>query len=139
VTTSALRPSARGRAAAWTLWALAGAAVVAGLAALGAAGADGPDDTICRLKSATGVACPTCGLTRSLACLARGDLAGSVRAHPLGIPVVLQLAGVWGFLGVALARRRVPGTERWIPAIVALDAAAFLAVWLARWAGGRLP
>lgn len=37
-------------------------------------------------------ACPGCGLGHSIAYLARGDLAASFHAHPLGIPAVLILS-----------------------------------------------
>lgn len=37
-------------------------------------------------------ACPGCGMTRAVHCLAHGDLAGSLAMHPLAIPTVLSLA-----------------------------------------------
>ena len=39
---------------------------------------------VCASRVWLGVDCPTCGLTRSLIYLARGDWRGSVRAHRLG-------------------------------------------------------
>lgn len=37
--------------------------------------------------------CPGCGLGHSIAHLARGDVAASFHAHPLGIPAVAVLLG----------------------------------------------
>jgi hypothetical protein len=42
---------------------------------------------ICPSKLATGVPCPGCGLTRSVTCLAHGDLWSSWSYHPFGIAV----------------------------------------------------
>lgn len=85
--------------------ALAAAAVVA-------AGAGLPLATRpCVLLERTGVACPTCGGTRALAALARGDLLGAMVQHPLISAAVIALAG-W-FLAAAIAtlvprwRRRI--------------------------------
>ena len=43
--------------------------------------------------------CPGCGLGRSVAWLARGDVASSFAVHPLGIPAVgilaHHVAGLW--------------------------------------------
>ena len=43
-----------------------------------------PLPQVCASRAWLGVGCPTCGLTRSLISLARGDWRGSVRAHRLG-------------------------------------------------------
>ena len=37
--------------------------------------------------------CPGCGLGHAVAYLVRGELAASLAAHPLGVPVVLALVG----------------------------------------------
>ena len=42
--------------------------------------------------------CPGCGLGHSIAHLARGHVAASVQAHPLGIPAVAVLLGRSGRL-----------------------------------------
>jgi hypothetical protein len=42
------------------------------------------DRAICPFRRLTGHRCPLCGLTHSLASLMRGDLRGSLKAHPLG-------------------------------------------------------
>lgn len=45
----------------------------------------------CSFKTATGVNCPTCGLTRSFIKLAEGDLVASLNYHPLGVYLVVLL------------------------------------------------
>jgi hypothetical protein len=53
------------------------------------------------LFDALGVSfCPGCGLGHSIAWLARGDLAASFQAHPLGLPAV----GLVGYRIVDLVR-----------------------------------
>ena len=45
----------------------------------------GPVHIPCLFTTATGIQCPACGLTRSVAAIARGDLAASLAYHPMGI------------------------------------------------------
>ncbi len=47
--------------------------------------------TLCVFYTLTGLPCPGCGLTRSVSGLLHGDLAHSLRYHPLGF---LALAGL---------------------------------------------
>jgi hypothetical protein len=47
--------------------------------------------TFCPLRAVTGIPCPSCGITRALAHLERGQWAEAVRCHPLA-PLVLPLA-----------------------------------------------
>ena len=49
------------------------------------------EDTICMLRRVTGMPCPTCGVTRSFQALGQGDVAASVRFHPLGPLYALML------------------------------------------------
>ena len=44
--------------------------------------------TICWIKSATGLPCPGCGLTRSLSCAMRGILTESWHYHPMGLMIL---------------------------------------------------
>lgn len=55
----------------------------------------------CLLRRTTGVPCPTCGSTRSVLALLRGDVAGSLQASPL-----LWIAGT---LLIVIAARRFLG------------------------------
>ena len=62
----------------------------------------------CPIRQFTGVPCPTCYLTSSVLAVLRGDLAGALRLHAFGPPLVLLAAGVlWHqlVLGRALDRR----------------------------------
>jgi len=45
--------------------------------------------TVCWLKSATGLPCPGCGLTRSLSCALRGMFTESWHYHPMGFLVLV--------------------------------------------------
>ena len=45
----------------------------------------GPAHIPCLFSTATGIQCPACGITRSVASIARGDLAASLAYHPMGI------------------------------------------------------
>jgi hypothetical protein len=82
----------------------------------------------CPIRQLTGVPCPTCYLTRSVLATLRGDLAGAVRLHAFGPPLVLLAAGLlWHqlMLGRAVDRRALAA---WIVA------SSFLAwlYWLLR-------
>ena len=45
----------------------------------------GPVHIPCLFSTVTGIQCPACGMTRSVASIARGDLEASLAYHPLGI------------------------------------------------------
>ena len=52
---------------------------------------------VCPLRAVTGIACPTCGGTRAVLALLRGDVTGSLAWNPF---VALGLAGLFA-LGAA--------------------------------------
>ena len=124
----------------FAVWAGAGAALAAAFAWLAAsrfpAGAGEP---ICTFRRVTHLACPTCGMTRALACLARGDVGASLGIHPLALVLAVELVVLWLLWGRGLARGDAHQIERRIPSLVAANAAAFAAVWLARLLTGTLP
>jgi len=85
--------------------------------------------------------CPGCGMTRAIKLLFAGDVAASVRMHPLALPVLavgilLVSSTVWTtlFLGSPLRVHRSPGGRFAISAAVVLYAAAFV-LWSLRWLG----
>jgi hypothetical protein len=88
--------------------------------------------TFCYFKAFTGWPCPSCGTTRALARLVRGDLAGGLAMNPLtatGILAVVPWAAADALLlarGRALSVRVRPALR---PALVALAVAAGLANW----------
>ena len=47
---------------------------------------------LCPLHAVTGIPCPTCGMTRGLRCLLRGDLASAFLFNPLGMVILFGLA-----------------------------------------------
>jgi hypothetical protein len=79
--------------------------------------------TICPIRRATGLPCPTCGLTRSVRAAGRLRLRESVTHHPLGIP--------------ALGAAALVASGRWRPSAVtgrpSPVVAAGVAVWVATW------
>lgn len=60
------------------------------------------DLTVCLIKNATGLPCPSCGSTRSVVALAQGDWLEALRLNPLGvlIAIVLVVAPFWISLDV---------------------------------------
>jgi len=54
---------------------------------------DDPAGSICFLRRATGLPCPTCGLTRAFYAMGRGAVGEAFEEHPLG-PLVFVLFGV---------------------------------------------
>jgi hypothetical protein len=117
-------------------------------------GAHGP--VLCPLRRATGVWCPTCGMTRAVAWMAHGDLHQSVRYHPLA-PVLLIEAAVGAvFLWYRHRARKSEGstprapetllTETLVPetlvpetlvrGLIVVNALLVLAVWVIRLKSG---
>jgi len=119
-------------------WASCGLVMAAGWVWLVASGLVVAVPEACAFHRATHLACPTCGMTRSLAALARGDLATSLGLHPLGIALVAELAALWLLWGLGLARGDAGRLERLIPRLVGANAATFALVWLARLLTGAL-
>jgi hypothetical protein len=70
-----------------------------------------PRFSLCTFQTLFGRPCPGCGMTRSIAHLARGDVLASLRLHPLGLP--LLVTAVLGFVGglLHLLRGRDPFWE----------------------------
>lgn len=45
----------------------------------------------CPILAVTGIPCPTCGVTRALFSLLRGDFEGYFKYHPLAVPLVFSV------------------------------------------------
>lgn len=93
-----------------------------------------PDDprlTVCWLRRVTHHECATCGMTRAMAHLVRGEFAAAAARHPLALPLAAEGALLWLAAPFAMARRWWPSGRQglvWVYAHVAL----LLMVWLAR-------
>ena len=92
--------------------------------------------------------CPGCGMTRAVAALGRGDLAGAWALHPLSWVLTLEAAALWLALGLRWVRSALqagpapgprplfaPGLEAW----ALLHGGLFLSLWAGRAATGTLP
>jgi len=93
---------------------------------------------VCALRRLTGLPCLTCGLTRSVCLMARGDWRGSLEMHPAGGLVLLALAigACWLVAEAAFDRELGPDVRSRLLR-VALAAGAILSVlgWSARLSG----
>jgi hypothetical protein len=136
-TSHALAP-AESRRGAWLAWLAVGAALVLAWAAVTASPAV-TGEPLCALRRASGHACPTCGVTRALALLARGAWRESLALHPWAAALALQSVGAWALWAAWLAGRLRARPDRWIPHVLAANAAALAVLWLARLATGTLP
>jgi len=130
-------PSGSSRATALAVWlggALVAAAVAIWLTALGPG-----ESTICLLRNWTGVPCPGCGVTRSIAALLRGDYAEAFILHPLAPIAVTEAIVVWLAWGVSLMRRG-RGLDEWrLAQLFLANLAAFVLLWIARAVTETLP
>ena len=136
-TSHALAP-AGSRRGAWLVWLAAGAALALAWVAI-AASHPAAGEPLCALRRATGLACPTCGVTRALALLARGAWRESLALHPWAAALALQVWGAWALWAAWLAGRLRARPDRWVPPTLAANAAALAVLWLARLATGTLP
>lgn len=120
----------------WAVWAVTTAAAFAMWTVW--VGAGEPGGPACLLRQLLHVDCPTCGITRALALLARGEWRASLAVHPWAVALVLQAIVGW----LAWARWVAQGgahPERWIPHAVAANGIALLMIWAVRLATGTLP
>ena len=89
----------------------------------------------CGFRYALGADCPGCGMTRAMAALLRGDLRGSLRWHPLALPIALAagtalaLAVHEGATGRPTFRRMA---DRWGLRATLLGFALLAGVWAVR-------
>lgn len=63
--------------------------------------------TLCLFKSATGIPCPSCGITRSVLLLAQGEVMPAVWINPLGILAALLLVIIPIWIGFDLFRNKL--------------------------------
>lgn len=62
--------------------------------------------TPCLFKNATGIACPSCGSTRSVLLLSQGDITGAALLNPLGLimATIMLIAPFWLLYDVTLKK-----------------------------------
>ena len=94
---------------------------------------------LCPFAAVTGVACPSCGLTRAALALVSMRPEEAVAWHPLAFVALPMVA-----LGIVRAERSrafPPAAERLVSVLAAATLALLLGVWCARHAGalGGLP
>ena len=135
ITVSATRPLVRLRAvpAGLPLGAiLAGIAVLAAVA-VGLLRLDALPFTVCFFKLVTGLPCATCGSTRALGRLFRGDLAGAFGMNPLAAAGMLALLP-WAAADLALMTRRKAFGLELGPAAARVARVAAVAAVFVNWA-----
>lgn len=126
-------------------WLGAAALSAVGLA-LATSSGDVPADegfVLCPFRRCTGGYCPGCGATRAAGALLRGDVAGSIRLHPLVVVWFVQFVAVafWFALGPGGGRfaRLRRAWVRWGTQLLLANAVAAVVVWIARMGTGSIP
>lgn len=63
--------------------------------------------SVCMIKNATGYPCPSCGTTRAVQALYKGDLIGSIKFNPFGLIVSSAMLFLPFWIGFDLATKRI--------------------------------
>lgn len=52
---------------------------------------------VCLIKHVTNIPCPSCGSTRSIISLAKGDFGGALNINPIGylVAIIMLIAPIW--------------------------------------------
>ena len=89
---------------------------------------------LCLLRNITGIACPGCGMTRSLIATGHLHFVDAVAFHPLGPPVLILLL-LYSLMHVIKLRSRT-GHLQQIPKVIPIALTiCFVIVWVARLLG----
>jgi Protein of unknown function (DUF2752) len=88
---------------------------------------------LCALKVLTGLPCPTCGLTRAVLAVTRGDLAAALFFNPLALVAGVASALYLAYAATVLALRLPRFRPRLSPADARVVRATSLALLLANW------
>ena len=64
-------------------------------------------DTVCFIKQTTNIPCPSCGSTRSVLSLIKGDFDKALMINPLGyiLVAIMLLLPIWIFIDVVLNKK----------------------------------
>ena len=124
----------------WTAWWVLGLTAAGAWVALRAwTPLDDPAPGMCALRRIAHVGCATCGLTRAFGALAKGDLGAALAYHPMALVLAGEAAAAWTAWGFALARGAPAPEARGVPRALAVNALAFVLVWVARLVTNTLP
>ena len=66
---------------------------------------------VCLIKHVTNIPCPSCGSTRSVISLTKGDFVQALKINPLGyiVALIMLLAPMWILFDVATKRKTLLG------------------------------
>lgn len=89
---------------------------------------------LCLFRNITGIACPGCGMTRSLIATGHLHFVDAVAFHPLGPPVLLLLMFYCAahFMKMGFHKGQVKAIPRSVPIVMT---ACFVIVWVCRLLG----
>jgi hypothetical protein len=89
---------------------------------------------LCLFRNITGVACPGCGMTRSLIATGHLHFVDAIAFHPLGPPVLLLLMFYCAahFMKMGFHKGQLKAIPRSVPIVMT---ACFVIVWVARLLG----
>ncbi len=96
----------------------------------------------CAFRASTGLPCPTCGMTRSVAMSLHGEFARAWKMAPAGPVAVFGLTALGiamlalAFLQASGGPERTRSVTRWIRQGALAYVAATTAIWLGGWAVG---
>ena len=89
---------------------------------------------LCLFRNITGIACPGCGMTRSLIATGHLHFVDAIAFHPLGPPVLILLL-LYSLMHVIKLRSRT-GHLQQIPKVIPIALTiCFVIVWVARLTG----
>lgn len=94
--------------------------------------------SICFFRVATGTPCPSCGMTRGFAALAKGEVAAAFEKHPLAPFFALELLLGWLLWGVAAWGKLPFPPMALINSGLLLNGALLLTFWIYRLSTGAL-
>lgn len=86
------------------LYLLLAGGITAGYALLALTHNNDNTPSACLFKNATGIACPSCGSTRSVLAISHGNFAEALQTNPLGfiVAAVLIIGPLWLMIDIAL-------------------------------------
>ncbi len=106
--------------------------VAAMLLPLPAQGRIGGFPSLCMTQTLFGIPCALCGMTRSFVCMGHGKLEEALSYHLLGPAVFVSIAIV---AVLDISRRKWRPSHRLSQGLIAIGAATFGVVWVARLSG----